>query len=53
MNYAESIAADVEALQNAVLTQGDLRSAIRALDATIQEASTTFNSRQEILSGVA
>lgn len=53
MTYAENIAADVEAVQNAALSQGDLRGTIRALDATIQEASTTFNSRQEILSGVA
>jgi hypothetical protein len=32
---------------------GDISGSIRALDSTLREANTAFNSRQEILSGVS
>lgn len=52
MNYVDEISADVAAVQSAVYDDGDLGGAIRSLDASIQEASSTFNSRQDLLSGV-
>lgn len=53
MNYVDEIAADVAAVQTAVYDNGNIGAAIRALDASVQEASATFNARQELLSGVA
>jgi hypothetical protein len=53
MGYVDEIAADVAAVQSAVYDNGDIGGTIRALDASVQEASSTFNSRQELLSGVA
>lgn len=53
MNYVDEIGADVAAVQTAVFDGGDIGGSIRALDASIQEASSTFNARQELLSGVA
>jgi hypothetical protein len=53
MNHVDKIAAEVDVLQVAVANDGDIKGSIRALDAAVQEASTIFNSRQELLSGVA
>lgn len=53
MDYVDEIAADIDALQIAVQDSSNIDGAIRALDTSVQEASATFNSRQEILSGVA
>lgn len=53
MDHVDEISADVDALQTAVMDGGNIAGAIRALDTNVQEASATFNTRQEILSGVA
>lgn len=51
--YADQIALDVAAVEKATQDDGDLDGAIRALDTTLREANTAFNTRQEILAGVA
>lgn len=53
MAYTNQIEADVNALEKAVREDGDLNEGIRALDDTLREANSAFNSRQEILSGIA
>jgi hypothetical protein len=51
--YADQIDADVNALEKAVLEDDDIDERIRALDNTLREANSAFNSRQEVLSGIA
>ena len=51
--YSDQIGADVNALEKAVDMDGDISGSIRALDSTLREANTAFNSRQEVLSGVS
>ena len=51
--YSEQISADVDLVETATLDDGDIDNAIRTLDSTLREANTTFDSRQEILSGVS
>ncbi|MCI0398484.1 MAG: hypothetical protein L0332_27555 [Chloroflexi bacterium] len=51
--YADQIAADIAAVEKAIMDDGDVGSAIHALDSTLREANNAFNSRQEIMSGVA
>ena len=51
--FSEQVAADVAALEEATLDDGDIGGGIRELDNTLREANTVFNSRQEILYGVA
>jgi hypothetical protein len=51
--YSDQIAADVNAVEKAVDMDGDISGSIRALDSTLREANTAFNSRQEVLSGVS
>lgn len=53
MAYADHIATGVAAVQKAVNDGGNVEQAIRDLDRTVQEANSTFGSRQEILTGVA
>ena len=53
MAYADQIEADINALEKAVLEEGDLDERIRVLDSTLREANSAFNSRQEVLSGIA
>lgn len=53
MNHVDQISATVAALQKAVLDGGDIAGTIRQLSAECQEANSVFNSRQEVLSGVA
>ena len=53
MAHTDQISASVAALQKAVFDGGDIAGNIRQLSAECQEANTVFNSRQEILSGVA
>jgi hypothetical protein len=53
MAYADQIATGVAAIQKAVNDSGNVGQTIRDLDRTVQEANSTFGSRQEILSGVA
>ncbi len=51
--YSEQISADVDLVETATLDDGDIDNAIRTLDGTLREANATFDSRQEILSGVS
>jgi hypothetical protein len=53
MAYADQIEADINALEKAVREEGDLDERIRVLDSTLREANSAFNSRQEVLSGIA
>lgn len=53
MAYADQIEADINALEKAVREEGDLEERIRVLDSTLREANSAFNSRQEVLSGIA
>ncbi len=53
LSHSDQIAADVAALEKAVDMDGDIGGSIRTLDTNLREANTTFNSRQEILSGVS
>ena len=53
MAYSDQVAVDIESLQVAVDDEGDIDDAIRALDSTLREANQAFESRSEILSGVA
>ncbi len=51
--YCDQISADVDMVEKATLDDSDIDEAIRTLDSTLQEANATFDSRKEILSGVA
>lgn len=53
MAYTDQIEADVNALEKAVMEGGDINDGIRALDGTLREANSAYNSRQEVLSGIA
>lgn len=52
MANAEVISANVDVLQSAVMSSGDIGAAIRILDTSIQDATTKFNSRNEVIFGV-
>lgn len=51
--YVDQIDADVAALEKATYDDGDIGASIRDLDMTLRDANTTFNSRQEVISGAA
>jgi len=51
--YAEQIAADIDALEEAVLEHSDIAGGIQTLDSTLREANTAFSGRQEVLSGIS
>jgi hypothetical protein len=53
LDYADAIAANVDALQATISGSGNVAEQIRALDASIQDANNAFSGRQEILSGAA
>lgn len=53
MAYGDQIAADVDALEAGVMDTKDLADLIRSLHDTLREAHSTFDTRQEILSGVS
>jgi hypothetical protein len=53
LTYSEQVGLDIDALQEATTDDGDIDDAIRALDTTLREANLTFDSRNEILSGVS
>jgi hypothetical protein len=53
LTYAETIEAEVNALQEAVRENGAIGDQIRTLDAAVQDANATFNKRQEVLRGVS
>lgn len=50
--YAEEVSADLDALEKAVLDDGDINFSIRELDTTLKDANVAYNSRQEVLSGI-
>lgn len=51
--YVDQVALDVAAVEKAAMDGGDLDGAIRELDNTLREANSTFDSRNEILTGVS
>ncbi len=53
LQHIDIIAAQVEALADAVQTGGDVGSAVRALDQAATNAVNVFAGRQELLAGVA
>lgn len=53
LTYAETIEAEVNALQEAVRADGAIGEHIRTLDAAVQDANAAFNKRQEVLRGVS
>jgi hypothetical protein len=53
LTFSEEIDADVDAIEKSVLDEGDIDFAIRELDNTLRDANVTYNSRQEVLSGVS
>lgn len=53
MDYADAVAANVDALQATISGEGAISEQIRALDASIQDANNAFSARQDILSGAA
>jgi len=52
LNHVDQIGANVAALEKATRENSDIEAAIRDLDQTLQEANSTFNSRNEILKGI-
>jgi hypothetical protein len=53
LTYAETIEAEVNALQEAVREDGEIGGHIRELDSAVQDANAAFNQRQELLRGVS
>lgn len=53
LNAADQIQADIDALAKAVRDNGDIGSAIRVLDGTVQEANRTWASRDEVILGIS
>jgi hypothetical protein len=51
--YVDQVAVDISAVEKAARDDGDLDGTIRELDGILREANTTFDSRNEILAGVA
>jgi len=52
LNTADEIAADTAVLEKAVVADGDISGAIRALDSALKEANTTFDGRDEVIKGI-
>lgn len=52
LNKAEEIAADTAVLEKAVVDDGDISGAIRALDSALKEANSTFDGRDEVIKGI-
>lgn len=53
LNFADQIQADIDALAKAVRDSGDVGSAVRVLDGTIQEANRTWAGRDEVILGIS
>lgn len=51
--YADQIETDIAELEQAVLEDGDLAASIRALDTSLKDANSSFNSRHEIVAGIS
>lgn len=52
LNHADQIAASTAVLEKAVMDDGDIAGAIRALDSEVKEANTTFDGRDEVIKGI-
>jgi hypothetical protein len=52
LNHADQIAASTAVLEKAVMDDGDIAGAIRALDNEVKEANTTFDGRDEVIKGI-
>lgn len=52
LNRADQIAASTAVLEKAVMDDGDIAGAIRALDSEVKEANTTFDGRDEVIKGI-
>ena len=52
LNKADEIAADTAVLEQAVLDDGDISGAIRAMDSALKEANSTFDGRDEVIKGI-
>lgn len=52
LNHADQIAASTAVLEKAVMDDGDISGAIRALDSEVKEANTTFDGRDEVIKGI-
>ncbi len=53
LNFADQLQADIDALAKAVRDGGDVGSAVRVLDGTVQEANRTWASRDEVILGIS
>jgi hypothetical protein len=53
LSFVDDVDIEVSALEKAATQDSDIDGAIRDLDSTLREANETFDSRTEILSGVA
>lgn len=52
LGFADEIGAAIDALEKSVDDNGDIEFSIRELDRILKDANETYNSRQELLSGV-
>lgn len=52
LNHADQIGASTAVLEKAVMDDGDIAGAIRALDSELKEANTTFDGRDEVIKGI-
>lgn len=51
--YCDQINLDIAALEKSVADTGDIGDNIKALDTTVREANSAFQSRQELMSGIS
>ena len=52
LNLADQIAASTKKKKKAVIDDGDIAGAIRALDSEVKEANTIFDGRDEVIKGI-
>lgn len=52
LTYVDTVSDQVKGLADAVAADSGIATAIRTLDMTLQEATTAFNARGELLSGI-
>jgi len=52
LNHADQIGASTAVLEKAVMDDGDIAGAIRALDSELKEANSTFDGRDEVIKGI-
>ena len=51
--YVDQVAVDISVVEKAARDEGDIDGSIRELDNILREANANFDSRNEILAGVA